>query len=146
MPDPDPAQPTRRPGRPRGPRRSADAARRLETARRRNLEQLAAQRAREQAIDEALTTYITAEDAIHQAKAARDARIAPLQDRIAALTTQTEHQIEALHHQQAEAARAIHAAGRTTTQLAELLNLPHPITRQLLATTKPTPKPPTASD
>ncbi|WP_406690333.1 hypothetical protein REH65_31180 [Saccharopolyspora sp. ID03-671] len=107
----------------RRPRRSSRMSQRLERARQRNADQLAEQKQREQRVEDALREYIEAGEAIATEDAACEEKVAALQRKIDALRAESQERVTGEHTRQAQAALAIHEAGRTVEQVAELLEL-----------------------
>lgn len=107
----------------RRPRRSTRISKRLERARQRNADQLAEQKQREQRVEDALREYIEAGDAIATEDAACEEKVAALHRKIGALRAESQERVIGEHTRQAQAALAIHEAGRTVEQVAELLEL-----------------------
>ncbi|MBQ0927555.1 hypothetical protein [Saccharopolyspora endophytica] len=107
----------------RRPRRSTRISQRLERARQRNADQLAEQRWREQRVEDALREFIEAGEAIAAEDAACEAKVAALQRKIDALCAESRERVTGEHTRQAQAALAIHEAGRTVEQVGELLEL-----------------------
>lgn len=114
-------------------RRSTRVSRQLAEARRRNLEQLARQRAQEQRVEEALAEFFQAAD--RQAVAEEDCRrrIEPHERAIARARRQRDRLVAEQEEAQARAALAIHEADRTVEQVAELLELSVKDARRLIA-------------
>jgi hypothetical protein len=117
----------------RRPRKSIEVNRRLALARQRNLEQLAEQRRREQEVMDAVATFITTAGEIDLAQEGCAERIAPLRNRIDNLTEQLRQQVAEMQDRQRQATLAIHRAGRSIPQITELLGLPEPDVRRLVA-------------
>jgi transcription initiation factor TFIIIB Brf1 subunit/transcription initiation factor TFIIB len=113
-------------------RRPTEAAARLERVRRRNAEQLEAQREAERRIETALTAYVDAEVSIHAVEHDRDDKLAILERQIEQAHTTAQVKIEEIQAQQAIAVWHINDAGRTVEQIAELLEVPHKEARRLL--------------
>ncbi len=104
-------------------RRSTRISQQLERARQRNADQLAEQRAREQRVEGALAAFVEAGDAIAIEEASCEDKVAAYQRKIDELRAETQTKITDKHTRQALAALAIHEAGRTVDQVADLLEL-----------------------
>lgn len=107
----------------RRPRRSTRISQRLERARQRNADQLAEQKQREQRVEDGLREFIEAGEAIAAEDAACEEKVAALQRKIDALRAESRERVSSAHTRQAQAALAIHEAGRTVEQVADLLEL-----------------------
>ena len=107
----------------RRPRRSTRISQRLERARQRNADQLAEQKRREQRVEDALREFIEAGEAIATEDAACEEKVAVLQRKIDALRAESQERVTGEHTRQGRAALAIHEAGRTVEQVADLLEL-----------------------
>ncbi|WP_460959123.1 hypothetical protein [Parasphingorhabdus pacifica] len=105
------------------PRRSTRISQRLERVRQRNADQLAEQRAREERVETALGEFVEAGDAIATEEHACEEKVATYQRKIDELRSETQQKVADQHARQAQAALAIHEAGRTVDQVAELLEL-----------------------
>jgi hypothetical protein len=114
-------------------RRPAEASEWLERLRQHNTDQLQAQRDAEQRIEEALNTYVDADVSVRGVEHARDHKVASLERRIDKIWTEAQTQIEQIHQQQAMAVWRIGDAGRTTDQIAELLEISQTDARRLLS-------------
>ncbi|MEY8042630.1 hypothetical protein AB8O55_24760 [Saccharopolyspora cebuensis] len=107
----------------RRPRRSTRISQQLERARQRNADQLAAQREREQRVDDALAEFVDAGEHIATEETTCEEKVAALQRRIDQTRAASREKVAGEHARQARAALAIHEAGRTVEQVAELLEL-----------------------
>ena len=106
------------------PRRSTKISQQLEAARRRNAEQLAEQRRREQEVDAALAEYVEAGEDIAIAEQAAESKINTLQRKIDSVRDDLRTSTTAAHDRQAQAALRIHqAGGRTVEQISQLLEI-----------------------
>ena len=119
--------------RPKRARRSTRVSEALHAARKRNNEQLAQQRLREEQVDRALEEYFAAADMITAAERELTRKIKPYEDTIAKLRAAeaaTRIEAEAI---QAQAALTIHDAERTVSEVGELLGLSEKAARSLIA-------------
>lgn len=107
----------------RRPRRSTRVSQRLQHARERNAAQLAAQRDREQRVEKALGAFVDAGELIASEDAACEEKVAALQRKIEQTRADSRERVAGEHARQAQAALAIHEAGRNAAQVAELLEL-----------------------
>ncbi len=106
------------------PRRSTKISQQLEAARRRNAEQLAEQRRREQEVDAALAEYVEAGEDIATAEQTAENKINTLQHKIDSVRDDLCASTAAAHDRQAQAALRIHqAGGRTVEQISQLLEI-----------------------
>jgi hypothetical protein len=115
-------------------RRPTEAAARLERLRKRNADQLRAQRDAERRIESALQAYVDAEVSVGGVEQTRDGKIANLEQQIEQVRAAAQEEIEQIRLQQAVAVWQISDAGRTVQQISELLEIPQKDTRQLLST------------
>lgn len=105
-------------------RRSTKISQQLEAARRRNAEQLAEQRRREQEVDAALAEYVEAGEDIASAEQTAESKIDTLQRKIDSVRDDLRASTTTAHERQAQAALRIHqAGGRTVEQVSELLEM-----------------------
>jgi uncharacterized membrane protein YccC len=116
----------------RKPRRSTRVSRALQQARERNSAQLAEQRRKEQRVNEALETYVDADEQIAAALAERDRKIAPHERAIAALREQFALDAATQEKVKGRAALAIHESDRTVEQVGELLEVGEKQARRLI--------------
>ncbi|MEU7529307.1 hypothetical protein AB0A74_26515 [Saccharothrix sp. NPDC042600] len=114
-------------------RRSTRVSRKLEAARRRNAEQLARQRAREQRVEEALAEFFLAADQQVTVEEAFRRRIEPHERAIMQARKQRDRLLAEQETAQARAALTIHEADRTVEQVAELLDMGVKDARRLIA-------------
>ncbi|MFI6029454.1 hypothetical protein [Amycolatopsis magusensis] len=114
-------------------RRSTEVSRRLQEARRRDAEQLKAQREKERRVEEGLDAYFTAADLIEAAEQECQRRIEPHERAIAELREQRDAVVAEQETAQGRAALAIHDADRTVEQVGELLELGEKSARRLIA-------------
>jgi hypothetical protein len=113
-------------------RRSTRVSRQLAAARDRNNKQLVAIREREVLVDQALRDYVAASEEVVVADQVCQDKVAQLEQRIKEARTLRDDQVARTQATQAHAVAAIHDAGRTVKQVAELLALSEKATRQLL--------------
>ena len=105
-------------------RRSTKISERLEAARRRNLDQLAEQRRREQEVEGALAEFVEAGEDIAAAERAAEEKIIALQRKIDRVRADLLAVTAASHDRQAQAALRIHeVGGRTVEQVSDLLEI-----------------------
>ncbi|WNV83150.1 hypothetical protein [Umezawaea sp. Da 62-37] len=114
-------------------RRSTKVSRRLEEARRRNAEQLAAQRDQERRVEDSLAVFFDAGDQLLAEEQECQRRIEPHERAIAKLREQFALVVAERETAQARAALAIHEADRTVEQVGELLGLGEKAARRLIA-------------
>ncbi|WP_243795061.1 hypothetical protein [Saccharopolyspora gloriosae] len=119
-------------------RRSTKISERLEAARRRNLDQLAEQRRREEEVEDALADFVQAGEDIATAGRIAEDKIIGLQRKIDAVRENLRAATAASHDRQACAALRIHhVGGRTVEQVSELLETGSvKETRRILATAR----------
>jgi hypothetical protein len=128
-------------------RRPTEAAARLERLRKRNTEQLEAQREAERRIESALQAYVDADVSISAVERACEEKVNGLERQIEQARTAAQQEVEQIRAQQAVAVWKINDSGRTAEQIAELLEIPHKDVRRLLsagrtaAAHQPTPEP-----
>lgn len=113
-------------------RRSARVSRRLARARERNNRQLVQIREREVLVDRALRDYMAAADQVTLAEQACEDRVSALSARIGQARAERDRRVAAVEAAQAQTVVAIHLAGRTVKQVAELLELSEKATRHLI--------------
>lgn len=113
-------------------RRSTQVIRKLERARERNNKQLAEARIREQRIDQALRDYFAATERIEVVERTYQEKIAQVEARIRQLRADCAAKVADVRAAQAWALFAIHGAGRTVKQIADLVDLSEKATRQLI--------------
>lgn len=116
----------------RNARRSTRVSRQLAQARERNNKQLIEIRERELQIDTALRDYVAATEQIEAVDRTCQDKVDQLGRRITQLQSERDRAIADVQAAQARAALAIHAAGRTVKQVAELLQLSGKTARQLI--------------
>lgn len=116
----------------RNARRSTRVSRQLAQARERNNKQLIEIRERELQIDTALRDYVAATEQIEAVDRTCQDKVDQLERRITQLQSERDRAITDVQAAQAKAALAIHAAGRTVKQVAELLQLSEKTARQLI--------------
>jgi len=114
-------------------RRSTEASRRLEQARRRNTLQLAEQREREERVDGALLTYVGAGEKLDAAERECEEMVAEYERKIEQLYADMRVRVSGEQAEQACAALVIHEAGRTVQQVADLLEVSVKEARRLIA-------------
>jgi hypothetical protein len=114
-------------------RRSTRVSRELEAARKRNAEQLAAQRRQEEAVEAALAEFFVAGDEIAAADEDCRRRVEPHERAIAQLRQERDARVASQEQAQGLAALAIHEADRTVEQVGELLGLGEKPARRLIA-------------
>ncbi|TVT23389.1 hypothetical protein FNH05_33035 [Amycolatopsis rhizosphaerae] len=114
-------------------RRSTATSRKLEAARERLANQLAEERQREERIKQALRDYMAAGEKIAVAENACEEKVAALTNRIERLREQAREKVAGAHAQQGRSALAMHEAGRTVEQVADLLAVSEKKARQLIA-------------
>lgn len=114
-------------------RRPTEATTRLERLRKRNADQLEAQREAERRIEIALKVYVDADVSISAVERARDEKVAGLQRQIEQAREAAQDRIEQIRAQQAVAVWQLNTAGRTVEQIAELLEVSQKETRRLLS-------------
>ncbi|MGH3523389.1 MAG: hypothetical protein ACRDU4_11340, partial [Mycobacterium sp.] len=114
-------------------RRPTEAAARLTRLRKRNTDQLEAQRDAERRVETALTAYVDADVSITAVEQDRDDKVAGLERQLEQVRTAAQVKIDQIHQQQAIAVWHISDAGRTLEQIAELLEVSHKDARQLLS-------------
>ncbi|HEX5116275.1 MAG TPA: hypothetical protein VFW65_13855 [Pseudonocardiaceae bacterium] len=102
----------------------------LARARERNIRQLAEIREQEVRVDQALHDYVAATEQIAVADRACEEKVAQLEARISQVRAEHEGRVGDVRAAQASAVLAIHTAGRTVKQVAELLELPVKTARQ----------------
>lgn len=127
-------------------RRLTEVATRWAQLRHRNADQLAAQqhatprvdREAERRVKTALKSYAKAEVAVRAVERDRDDKAASLVQQIKQTREAAQVKIEQLRQQQVMAMWQIRDAGRTAEQIADLLELPLTLTRQLLGGGHPT--------
>lgn len=110
-----------------------EAAARLQRLRKRNADQLEAQREAERRIEAALKVYVDADVSISTVERARDEKVAGLEQQIEQAREAAQERIEQIRAQQAVAVWQLNAAGRTVEQIAELLEVSQKDTRRLLS-------------
>lgn len=113
-------------------RRPTEAAARLDRLRKRNADQLEAQREAERRVESALQAYVDADISISVVEQARDEKVRDLERQIELARTAAQEEIEQIRARQAMAVWQINDAGRTLEQISELLELPEKETRRLL--------------
>lgn len=113
-------------------RRSTRVSRQLAQARERNNRQLVLLREREARVDRALRDYVAATEQIEALDAVFQDKLAQVEERIHRVRTQREKTVAEVRAVQARAVLAIHTAGRTVKQVAELLDLSEKAARQLI--------------
>lgn len=114
-------------------RRSTEVSRQLARARERNNRQLVAIREREVQVDQALRDYVAATEQIEAADLSCEERVAQWEQRMRQLREEHERTVLEVRSAQCRAVLAIHTAGRTVKQVAELLELSEKSARQLIA-------------
>jgi DNA repair exonuclease SbcCD ATPase subunit len=114
-------------------RRPTEATARLERLRKRNADQLEAQREAERRIETALQAYVDAEVSITEVERDRDEEIASLEEQIAQARAAAQGKIDQIRAEQAAAVWHIGDAGRTVEQIADLLEMPQKDARRLLS-------------
>lgn len=114
-------------------RRSTLASRKLEAARQRLANQLAEERDREERIRQALRSFMDAGQKIAATEEACEEKVAELERRIERLREKAQEKVAGAHTEQARAALAMHEAGRTVEQVAELLEVSQKEARRLIA-------------
>ncbi|MGH4009674.1 MAG: hypothetical protein ACRDTH_16245 [Pseudonocardiaceae bacterium] len=110
-----------------------EAAARLQRLRKRNADQLEAQREAERRIEAALKVYVDADVSISVIERARDEKVAGLERQIEQAREAAQERIEQIRAQQAVAVWQLNAAGRTVEQIAELLEVSQKEARRLLS-------------
>jgi hypothetical protein len=115
-------------------RRSTRVSEQLERARRRNIEQLAELRSREEQVERALRDYFVVREKISDATKDSEAKVAHLLRQVEQIRAETGRTVTGLENAAAHAALLIHQAGRTVPQVAELLGVPQKSARQLIRT------------
>ncbi|MBQ0928577.1 hypothetical protein [Saccharopolyspora endophytica] len=96
----------------------------LQKARERNAEQLAAQKEREQLVEDNLVEFVDAGEIIAAEHAALEDKLDALRRKIDYVRAESEQRVAGQHSRQAAAAWAIHEhGGRSAAQVAELLEL-----------------------
>lgn len=113
-------------------RRATLVSQQLERARARNSAQLAEERKRQEQVDRGLLDYFAKNAEIKAAEAARDAKIAQLEEKTAAIRAEHDRRVEGVRAEMARVAFAIHTAGKTVGQVAELLDVPAKSARALI--------------
>lgn len=114
-------------------RRPTEAAARLDRLRKRNADQLEAQREAERRIEAALKVYVDADVSISAVERARDEKATGLEKQIEQARDAAQERIEQIRAQQAVAVWQLNAAGRTVEQIAELLEVSQKEARRLLS-------------
>lgn len=105
-------------------RRSTRVSQSLQKARERNAEQLAAQKEREQLVEDNLVEFVDAGEIIAAEHAALEDKLDALRRKIDHVRAESEQRVVGQHSRQAAAAWAIHEhGGRSAAQVAELLEL-----------------------
>lgn len=117
----------------RRPRRSTQVSQQLARARQRNAAQLVEQRAQEQRVEEGLDAFMRAEAEVTAVEEDCEEKVTRLQRKIDALRGEAERKSAGARTRQARAALAIHRAGRTVPQVADLLSLSEKAARRLIA-------------
>ncbi|MGH4011283.1 MAG: hypothetical protein ACRDTH_24505 [Pseudonocardiaceae bacterium] len=110
-----------------------EAAARLQRLRKRNADQLEAQREAERRIEAALTAYVDADVSITAVERARDEKVTGLEQQIEQAREAAQERIEQVRAQQAVAVWQLNTAGRTVEQIAELLEVSQKEARRLLS-------------
>jgi transcription initiation factor TFIIIB Brf1 subunit/transcription initiation factor TFIIB len=113
-------------------RRPTEAAARLDRLRKRNADQLEAQREAERRVESALQAYVDADISISAVEQTRDEKVSGLERQIELARTSAQEEIEQIRARQAMAVWQINDAGRTLEQITELLELPEKEARRLL--------------
>lgn len=114
-------------------RRPTEVAARLERLRKRNADQLEAQREAERRIEAALKVYVDADVSISSVEQVRDEKVAGLERQIEQAREAAQERVEQIRAQQAVAVWQLNDAGRTVEQIAELLEVSQKETRRLLS-------------
>ncbi|MGH3811784.1 MAG: hypothetical protein ACRDUV_04925 [Pseudonocardiaceae bacterium] len=114
-------------------RRPTEAAARLERLRKRNTDQLEAQREAERRIEAALKAYVDADVSISAVEQDQDDKVVGFERQITQTRTTAGAKIEEIRQQQAVAVWHISDAGRTVEQIAELLEMSQKDARRLLS-------------
>ncbi|HEY6424997.1 MAG TPA: hypothetical protein VIY28_17500 [Pseudonocardiaceae bacterium] len=115
-------------------RRPAEAAERLERLRKRNADQLVAQRDAERRVEAALQAYVDADVSTSAVERDRDEKVLALERQIEQAREAARVKVEQARAQQAVAVCQLNAAGRTVEQIAELLEVtPQGVQRLLSA-------------
>jgi hypothetical protein len=100
-------------------RRPTEAAARLERLRKRNTEQLEAQREAERRIESALQEYVDADVSISAVERACEEKVSGLERQIEQARTAAQQEVERIRARQAMAVWKINDSGRTAEQIAE---------------------------
>lgn len=114
-------------------RRSTEAAARLGRLRKRNTEQLEAQREAERRIESALQAYVDADVSISAVERACEEKVSGLERQIEQARAAAQQEVERIRAQQAVAVWKINDSGRRVEQVAELLEIPQKDVRRLLS-------------
>lgn len=114
-------------------RRPTEAVERLERLRKRNADQLEAQRDAERRIETALKAYVDADVSTSALERDRDEKVAALERQIEQAREAARVKVEQGRAQQAVAVWQLNAAGRTVEQIAELLEVSQEEARRLLS-------------
>lgn len=119
-------------------RRPTEAAARLDRLRRRNTDQLEAQREAERRIEVALNDYVDADVSISAIEQACEEKVRDLERQIEQARAAAQTEIEQIRARQAMAVWQINDAGRSVGQIGELLELPEKEARRLVRVGRPT--------
>jgi hypothetical protein len=119
-------------------RRPTEATARLDRLRKRNADQLEAQREAERRVEAALNDYVDADVSISAIEQACEEKIRALKRLIEQARTAAQAEVEHIRARQAMAVWQISDAGRTVGQIVELLELPEKEARRLVRVGRPT--------
>jgi hypothetical protein len=122
-------------------RRSTEATARLDRLRKRNADQLEAQRDAERRIETALKNYVDVDVLISVVEQERDEKVSDLERQIEQAREAARLKVEQLRVQQAIAVWQLNSAGRTVEQIAELLELSQKEARRLVSAGRTAGKP-----
>jgi hypothetical protein len=122
-------------------RRPTEAAARLDRLRKRNADQLEAQRDAERRIETALKNYVDLDVSISVVEQERDEKVSDLERQIEQAREAARLKVEQLRVQQAIAVWQLNSAGRTVEQIAELLEMPQKEARRLVSAGRTAAKP-----
>ncbi|GGM67761.1 hypothetical protein GCM10012275_42960 [Longimycelium tulufanense] len=114
-------------------RRAPKVVRQLERARERNARQLAEQRQREQRVEQALGAFIAAGEQIEAVEQRLQEKVREHETKVSRLREAAEQKVSGARVARARAALAIHEAGRTVEQVADLLEVSQREARRLIA-------------
>ena len=128
-------------GKRRRARRPTEATARLDRLRKRNADQLEAQREAERRVEAALKDYVDADVSISVVEQERDEEVSDLERQIEQVRETAQRKVEQVRAAQAAAVWQLNSAGRTVEQIADLLELSQKEARRLVSAGRTAAKP-----